>query len=465
MADSLAPLMTLLTDIQARLANLEASAGVKAPASSAGAAPAAAAVAESAGVKAYNTFIADFVNPLIAASDKLGSDEGKALGKFLERGFKTWTLNYITMASQNKKPKDMVSAMATWRDELTALIKEVSAFRDNRSEYAHLMNAVNEAVQAVSWTFVDLPKPFVESYLDGTLFWSNKVRVANKRKGDAGANFVVWCDALRDMLKELVKYVKAEHTTGVTFNPRGGENYGAAAAPAAAPAAAAPKKTVVKPSGGGGGMSDIFAGIKSIDQSSGKTAGLKKVLKSEMTHKNAALRKTGGVAKKPIKKRVAEVPKKPASLTCKQSRWLCEYQTDTITIDITAVKQEVYIFGCIGATIIIKGKFKALTVDNCKKTNVVIDSVISTVEAVNSKSLKIQVLQFAPAVAVDKTDGYQLYLAKSSHSTVITSSKSSEMNANFEMEDGEWKEVPIPEQFVSNFAGGKLTTGVSDLYA
>ncbi len=49
-----------------------------------------------------------------------------------------------------------------------------------------------------------------------------------------------------------------------------------AAKPAAASAAAAPAAKV-----------DIFAGIKSIDQSSGKTAGLRKVEKSEMTHKNA----------------------------------------------------------------------------------------------------------------------------------------------------------------------------------
>jgi adenylyl cyclase-associated protein len=305
------------------------------------------------------------------------------------------------------------------------------------------------------------PKPLLDSYLDGTLFWSNKVRVLNKKKGDDGAKYVLWCDKLRDMLKELAKYAKTYHTTGVVYNPKGGSNYGSSSS---GESASSPSAKVTVGKGGGGGMSDIFKGIKSIDQSSGKTAGLRKVEKSQMTHKNAGLRKTGAIASKPSTRRGPAAPKKPASLKLERSRWICEYQTEKVEIEANT-KQEVYIFGCVGATIVVKGKCKALTIDNCTKTAVVIDSVISTVEAVNCKGLKIQVMKFAPAVAIDKTDGYQLYLPKSSLETTMTTSKSSEMNVNFEQADGEWKEIPIPEQFVSKYSGGKLTTEVSDLYS
>lgn len=74
-----------------------------------------------------------------------------------------------------------------------------------------------------------------------------------------------------------------------------------------------------------------------------------------------------------------------------------------------------------------------------------------------------------PSVAIDKTDGIIVGLPWTARDTVLTTSKSSEMNVTFpvsEAEDADWIEIPIPEQFVSVInSKNKLDTKVSELYS
>ena len=55
---------------------------------------------------------------------------------------------------------------------------------------------------------------------------------------------------------------------------------------------------------------------------------------------------------------------------------------------------------------------KAITIDGCSKTRVILDEVLSSCETVNCKSIKIQIDGTAPSVAIDKTDGIMLILAR-----------------------------------------------------
>ena len=52
---------------------------------------------------------------------------------------------------------------------------------------------------------------------------------------------------------------------------------------------------------------------------------------------------------------------------------------------------QVYIFGCIGATVLINGKCKSIIVDSCKKTKVVFDMAMASCEVVNSQRINVQV--------------------------------------------------------------------------
>lgn len=112
-------------------------------------------------------------------------------------------------------------------------------------------------------------------------------------------------------------------------------------------------------------------------------------------------------------------------------KWVVEYQTETsgvAEITIQQMKEVVYIFGCVGGTIDIKGKCKSITVDGCKKTKVYFDATMASCEIVNCQRVEIHCRQKCPAVAIDKTDGIVVYLPPTSLDSEILASKSSEMN-------------------------------------
>lgn len=92
------------------------------------------------------------------------------------------------------------------------------------------------------------------------------------------------------------------------------------------------------------------------------------------------------------------------------------------------MKQTVYIFRCENSVVQIKGKVNSVTMDSCKKTSVVFDSLLSQVEVINCQSVEVQTLGALPTISIQKTDGCQVYLSKEAIGSEIVTSKSSEMN-------------------------------------
>lgn len=286
-------------------------------------------------------------------------------------------------------------------------------------------------------------------------------------------------------MKALEAYVKQYHTTGLTWNPKGGDALAAASsasasAPAASAAPAAPAPPAAGPpppgppppaasSGAGAGSSDAsdMSGVfAALNKGEGVTSGLKKVT-ADMKSKNRADR-SGKIeerepAAKPAGKlgaRAPAVPNQPPKLELQGNKWVVEYQTSPVTIEITEKKQTVYIYKCTGATVQIKGKLNALTVDSCKKTNVVFDEAISSCEVVNCNGVKVQVVVKVPAITIDKTSGGVVYLSKDGLDTQIFTSKSDELNVSIPgpSEEQPQLEFPVPEQFLNTIKDGKLHT-------
>ena len=149
-------------------------------------------------------------------------------------------------------------------------------------------------------------------------------------------------------MESMRKYIMAHHTTGLVWNPKGMSvaDYKAStsAAPAAAggapppppppppPAApAAPPPPPASAAAPAGGIGAVFA---DLNKGSDVTKGLRKVDKSEMTHKNPALRagntvpaaspsatSPGVKPKKPVKPSALHA-KKPPKFALEGNKWL-----------------------------------------------------------------------------------------------------------------------------------------------
>jgi Adenylate cyclase associated (CAP) C terminal len=60
-----------------------------------------------------------------------------------------------------------------------------------------------------------------------------------------------------------------------------------------------------------------------------------------------------------------------------------------VTITVADTKHSVYIYGCADVAIDVRGKCKSVCVDGCKRTQVLVDECISSIEAVNCQRIKV----------------------------------------------------------------------------
>jgi adenylyl cyclase-associated protein len=247
---------------------------------------------------------------------------------------------------------------------------------------------------------------------------------------------------------------------------------GSGAVPAPAPP---PPPAIVPPStdpaSSGDGRPDMSGLFADINKGTAITSGLKKVKKDQMTHKNPELR-SSSIVKASEKPSGAGAAKKPAAtvvhnpvLELQGKKWVVEHQVGNknVVISETNMKHVVYIYKCVDSTVQIKGKVNNVTIDNCKKTAVVVDECISGLDIGNSQSIQAQVMGKLPLVSIDKTDGCQVYLSKDSLSADIVTAKSSEMNIMIPKANGEFNEVPLPEQFKSKWNGKTMVTEPTEI--
>lgn len=146
-------------------------------------------------------------------------------------------------------------------------------------------------------------------------------------------------------------------------------------------------------------------------------------------------------------------------------KWRVENQENAsnLVISDTELKQVAYVYKCVNSTLHIKGKINSITLDNCKKLGLVFDNVVGIVEIINSRDVQVQVMGKVPTISINKTDGCQVYLSKSSLNCEIVSAKSSEMNVLVPTDNGDFNEFPIPEQFKTQWNGQKLVTTVTEI--
>ena len=415
-------------------------------------------------IRAFDSYCLAQLNPFVAACDKLGGDAA-IMGQLVKEAWAE-KRKFLLIASACKEPAQ--AALPGLLGGLAGKMREISA-AVKRNEWEKHTKTCSEGVQCLNWVCVKpAPRDFIESFIGGSDYWANNIR---REFRTTNPDQIAFCDTFKALIVELMAYVKEYHTTGVTWNSRGVDvsayDASALAAPVTAKAAAATVNnappTVSAPT------ANLFA---ALNQEGSVTSGLKKVSKEQQTWR--AEYKADAVTPAP---KAVPVPRSAAPSVVKgparcqfesgAKKWCVENQTEangTVTVTIGDIKENVYIFGCMGATISVVGKCKSIIIDSCKKTKVHFDNVMASCEVVNSQRIHVECREKAPSVAIDKTDGIVVQLPTSSLDTSVVASKSSEMNIQWPDANGELVERPIPEQYVHRINGLSITADVSDLY-
>mmetsp|Transcript_21347 Transcript_21347/g.21475 ORF Transcript_21347/g.21475 Transcript_21347/m.21475 type:complete len:473 (+) Transcript_21347:90-1508(+) len=465
-------IMAMLEMIAGRLSVIEGSLGIQS--SSVGTSGKSGAVLPRF-IVAFDNYCQSFVTPFVDACSKLGGD-ALTLGKLTKEAFDELR-SFLLMASACKEPPQagLVPLMAGLSGKMKAIGQVVQ-----RNEWEKHSKTVNEGLGCLNWVCVKpAPMDFIETYIGGSDYWANGIR---KEYRTTNPDHILFCDTFKTLIKELIQYVKEHHTTGVTWNPRGGDvtDYTPGERERERQTEKGVSSTGGKPSpvvpGSGSGSTlpappnvNLFA---ALNKGGEITSGLKTVTRDQQTWRaeyKGGEGPTPAVSKAVPSKRAVEVPKGPAKLEFQEGphKWIVEYQgaeSGLVTVNITDKKQTVYIFGCIDASVSIVGKCKSVVVDSCKKTKVYYDTLMASCEVVNCQRMHVECREKVASVAIDKTDGIIVQLPASSLDTTVVASKSSEMNITFPDENGEMIEKPIPEQYIHRISGTSITADVSDLY-
>ncbi|KAI8849428.1 adenylate cyclase-associated CAP [Chytridium lagenaria] len=267
----------------------------------------------------------------------------------------------IEIAANSKKPSDVPTLQALLAPTQKEIEAVVTLREKNRpSALFNHLSVLSEGIPALGWVVIPAPAPYVNEYKDSAQFYSNRVLKENSDKKEH-TEFV---KTFGTLLTELSTYVKKNHTTGLTWNPKGvdAKSYtpssapASVAAPSSAPAAsaAAPTPSTAPLQEQGPDKSGLFGALNK----DGLTSGLRKVDKSEMTHKNPELR-AGSVV--PAVEKPAVVASKFSQMYLAGNKWSVENFTNDSNVVVNGVelRHVVYIYNCTNSTIVIRGKVNA----------------------------------------------------------------------------------------------------------
>lgn len=411
-------------------------------------------------VQEFQDLVSQFLTPFEANTKTIGDATlTEQVDLFMQAVAKQ--KEFLQIAANSKKPSD--SLLQDLIKPTSTLMSQITAIKDNpknrSNKFFNNISAVAEGVNALGWVVVSpTPGPHINEMRGSAEFWTNKILKDFKGKDE---NQVSWASNFIGFFKELFNYVKKNHTTGVTWNPKGGE---ATSAPSSSPAPTTTSSSTPAPSTSSGPSSTPKPAVNllnAISLGEGVTSGLKKVTADMKTKNRSEEEKVSVVSASAVSKAKVE-PKlaKPPKFELQGNKWVVEYQDGAnIEIEPKESRNTVYIFKCRNTTVQVKGKVNAINLDSCERTGIVFQDVIAGVEVVNCKSAQIQSLNKIPTITIDKTAGAQVFLSKESIQCQIITGTSSECNVSFPVEGKEdFVESPICEQFFSQIKEGKLVT-------
>lgn len=145
-------------------------------------------------------------------------------------------------------------------------------------------------------------------------------------------------------------------------------------------------------------------------------------------------------------------------------------QTNRIFIDkkknekieqtINDISKSVFIGNCEGTTIIIKGKFNSLSVDNSKNVVIEVDTLIGSFNINKSEGVRVNVKETVKHFQLDNSSNLALKV-KDPKELVVSHTSCAEVNVLVPKSD-DLKEHPLPTTFTSTFENDKFVHSIHE---
>ncbi|KAF8457567.1 adenylate cyclase associated N terminal-domain-containing protein [Kalaharituber pfeilii] len=424
--------------------SVQASSSVVSPVAPTGAPapPSVVAPPETASLQDFDALINTEVQKYVELSNDLGGLVAEQ-SKIVERCFAEQR-KFLLITTKAKKPSAssnlFMELICGMQKEVTA-VGEIREQLNPRSQFYDHLSTVSEGILALVWVVDSKPADHVKGMHEASAYFGNRVMTEYKNKEK---KHVEWVQSFFAVLKALQAYVKKHHLAGVAWNEKEGID-----------------------------AKDALAALSAVPGSS-ITSRLKKVDKSEMTHKNPTLRVSSAVPEKSVRGKSPAPPpgRKPAHMKSKKhpkkeldgNKWIVEnFENDhNVILPEVEISHSILICHCKNVVIKISGKCNAITMSECIKTHLACESLVSGVDIIKSNSFAIQVTNKVPTVQVDGCDGGILYIGKEGLDVEIFTSKTTGFNVMIAEagEYGDWAERPVPEQLRHSIKNGQLVSEI-----
>lgn len=384
----------------------------------------------------------------------------------------------VLLASRAQKAEigsqDFMDLLKPLADKIAAV---VDVRESNRTSPAtNQLSTIAEGVPALGWVSTPAPADYVQDFKDSAQFYANRVLKDNKDHGE-------WVKAFLSYLNELKAAVTNDFSDGMKWNANGkplrevlsadtssGSSSKASTSAGGPPPPPPPPPPSVEtltaaasksstPASGPTGMAAVLA---DLNKGTAITSGLRHVDRSAKKEAPKAPPKPGGLRKtKPSATAAppAAVARKPR-IELENNRWIIENYVDEHEIVIDAdLSQAILIDNCQQCTIQVKGKATSITITKCAKTGVLVYTLVSGVEIINSSNFGLQITGTVPSLTIDNSHDGAVYLSKEALDIDIYTSQTAAINVNIPTgEPGDYDERPLPEQIMHKVVGAKISS-------
>jgi adenylyl cyclase-associated protein len=448
-------------------------------------------------IEDFDALINGDVRSFVDLGEKIGglvAEQSKAVLQAFEA-----ERTYLYVSTKARKPEPQPPELMTELHNASDTINNIRESNRASPLFNHL-SAVAEGIVALGWFFEPKPAEFVSEIVGGIQYYGNKVLKEYKEKDHTHTQYI---QAYYQIFKSLAAYLKKHYPKGLTWNQESGidaqealrQIKSGASGQAAPPPPPPPVPTLNVPGGvppppppppgappapvaAAPDMSAVFA---QLNQGDTVTSGLRKVDKSEMTHKNPSLRAGATVPERPssqgsISRSKSPAPSKkpkPESMRARKpprkelegNKWLLEnFDNPGGIIEISAQQnQSILISRCNKTIVKVNNKANAISIDNCNGLSIIVDSLVSSLDVIKSPKFALQIDGVVPTLLLDQVDGATIYLGQQSLATEVFSSKCTAVNIMLPPKEGtdeDTKECPVPEQIKSYVKDGVLVSEI-----
>lgn len=409
--------------------------------------------------------INDSFTQFVEKSKQIG-DVVQQAAKEIEAAVKSH-LQIINIAASTQKPDEQGIKNLLKPCEKVLLSLQELKDKNRKHELFNHLAALCESVPALGWIAISpTPAPYVKEMINAAQFYTNKVLVAYKNTNKL---HIEWVASWVNFLEELTKFIRQNHTTGLTWNQNGQPLSSMSGAPPPPPPPPSmsgmpppPPPPPTSSTNTGDDAAVRAALMKQLNQGTDITKNLRRTNKGLAPPSGRSSQ-----SKSPDPRATPSTFKGVPKFEFEGRKWSLDYQNgstqEQFTINATEMNQTVNIYRCEHIMVVVQGKVNTITVDSCKKLSLVFDDIVSLVEFINCQNIQTQPMGKVPTITIDKTDGIQLFLKKESLDVELISAKSAEINVCIVDEvSGDYKEHALPEQLKTVWTGGKFKTEALD---